>query len=134
MNKEILFSPDAPAPIGPYSQGVAAGELVFLSGQIPIQPETGSLVQGDIEEETRTVLENIQAVLRSKGLSLTHVVKTTIFLCSMEDFPSVNEVYSSFFPDSPPARSTVQVAALPKGARVEIEAVAVQPLNPGASS
>lgn len=128
--KRIVTSPDAPQAIGPYSQATAVAtapagaRLVFCSGQIPLDPRTGELVKGTIEEETRRVMENVAAVLLAAGGGFQHVVKTTIFLTDLGDFAKVNEVYGSFFPQEPPARSTVQVAALPRGARVEIECVA----------
>ena len=124
--QQIVGTDRAPAAIGPYSQAVkAAGTLLFTSGQIPLDPATGEMVSGDIEAQTQRVLENLKAVLEAGGASLGDVVKTTIFLADMADFATVNAVYADFFPTDPPARSTVQVAALPKGARVEIEAVAV---------
>jgi 2-iminobutanoate/2-iminopropanoate deaminase len=119
---------DAPKAIGPYSQATAvpaAGRLVFLSGQIPLDPRSGELVKGTIEEETRRVMENLKAVLAAAGGGFEHVVKTTIFLTDLSDFTKVNEVYGSYLAAVPPARATVQVAALPRGARVEIDAVAV---------
>ena len=126
----IVTSPDAPRAIGPYSQATVVSpaqggaRLVFCSGQIPLDPRTGELVRGTIEEETRRVLENVAAVLRAAGAGFEHVVKTTIFLTDLSDFAKVNEVYGACFPAAPPARSTVQVAALPRGARVEIECIA----------
>jgi 2-iminobutanoate/2-iminopropanoate deaminase len=132
--KEIVSTPDAPKAIGPYSQAtrVAApaapgvpARLLFLSGQIPLDPRTGELVKGTIEEETRRVMENLKAVLAAGGAGFQQVVKTTIYLTDLGDFTKVNEVYGSCFPADPPARATVQVAALPKGARVEIDAIAV---------
>jgi 2-iminobutanoate/2-iminopropanoate deaminase len=128
--ERIVSTAQAPRAIGPYSQGVAvasgaaATRLLFLSGQIPLDPETGQLVQGTVQEEARRVLENLAAVLRAGGAGFQHVVKTTVFLTDLADFAAVNEVYGACFPQDPPARSTVQVAALPRGARVEIEAVA----------
>jgi len=123
-----ISTPDAPRAIGPYSQAVAApaaGRLVFLSGQIPLDPRSGELVKGTIEEETRRVMENLKAVLAAAGNGgFQHVVKTTIYLTDLSDFGKVNEVYGSYFPANPPARATVQVAALPRGARVEIDAIA----------
>ena len=126
MTKEIVSSDQAPRAIGPYSQAVKACKLVFLSGQIPLDPATGELVAGTIEDQTARVMENLKAVLAACRLSLADIVKTTIFLTDMADFAKVNAVYGSYFSQQPPARSTVQVAALPKGARVEIEAVASQ--------
>ncbi len=125
--RTIVSSPDAPKAIGPYSQAVKAGagpSLLFCSGQIPLDPKTGELVKGTIEEETRRVMENVAAVLRAGGAGFAQVVKTTIFLTDLGDFAKVNEVYGGYFPHDPPARSTVQVAALPRGARVEIECLA----------
>jgi 2-iminobutanoate/2-iminopropanoate deaminase len=128
--KEIISTPDAPKAIGPYSQatrvspGAAGSRLLFLSGQIPLDPRTGELVKGTIEEETRRVMENLKAVLAAGGAGFQHVVRTTIFLADLSDFAKVNEVYGGYFPADPPARATVQVAALPKGARVEIDAIA----------
>jgi 2-iminobutanoate/2-iminopropanoate deaminase len=123
-----ISTADAPKAIGPYSQAVAApaaGRLVFLSGQIPLDPRTGELVKGTIEEETRRVMENLEAVLRAAGGGFEQVVKTTIFLTDLGDFTKVNEVYGGYLGPVPPARATVQVAALPRGARVEIDAVAL---------
>ena len=123
MPKKIVLTDKAPAPIGPYSQAVSVGDLVFLSGQIPLDP-TGELVDGDIEAATQRVLDNIRAVLESESLSFRHVVKTTVFMRDLALFPRMNAVYATAFPENPPARSTVQVAALPKGVSVEIEVVA----------
>jgi 2-iminobutanoate/2-iminopropanoate deaminase len=123
-----ISSADAPKAIGPYSQAVAApaaGRLVFLSGQIPLDPRTAELVKGTIEEETRRVMENLKAVLAAAGGGFEHVVKTTIFLTDLGDFTRVNEVYRGYLGPVPPARATVQVAALPRGARVEIDGIAV---------
>ncbi len=114
----------APQAIGPYSQGICAGGFLFTSGQIPLRP-SGDLVSGDIRAEARQALENVRAVLEAGGARMEDVVKTTVFLVDLADFSMVNEVYAEFFPSPPPARSCVQVAALPKGARVEVEALAV---------
>jgi 2-iminobutanoate/2-iminopropanoate deaminase len=122
-----IATPSAPAAIGPYSQAVRAGNLVFLSGQIPLDPATGSMVDGDIRAQTERVMENLAAVLAAAGLSFANVAKTTIYLADLGDFAVVNEIYGKRFPKNPPARATVQVAALPKGARVEIDAIAVAP-------
>ncbi|PYJ66804.1 MAG: reactive intermediate/imine deaminase [Verrucomicrobia bacterium] len=122
--KKIVFTNEAPAAIGPYSQAVRRGSLLFCSGQIPLDPKSGEIVSGDIATQTRRVLDNIAAVLRAEGLTFDNVVKTTIFLTDLRDFQTVNEVYSSYFKEQPPARSTVQVSALPKGAKVEIEVIA----------
>jgi 2-iminobutanoate/2-iminopropanoate deaminase len=125
--KTPIATPDAPKAIGPYSQGVEArgARTLYLSGQIPLDPTTGELVKGSIEQETQRVMDNLRAVLARGGAGLEHVVKTTIFLADLGDFAKVNEVYGRCFTSAPPARSTVQVAGLPRGARVEIEAVAV---------
>jgi len=127
MNKKIIATSGAPAAIGPYSQAVQAGSgsLLFISGQLPADPGTGTLVQGDIGAMTRRCLDNIKSILEASGASMANVVKTTVFLTSMEDFAEMNRVYSGYFPAEPPARSTIAVAALPKGAPIEIEAVAV---------
>ncbi len=125
---QVISTAAAPKAIGPYSQGVAVpagGRLVFLSGQIPLDPKTGELVKGTIEEETRRVMENLKAVLSAAGGGFGDVVKTTIFLTDLADFTKVNEVYGGYLGATPPARATVQVAALPRGARVEIDAIAV---------
>lgn len=114
---------DAPRAIGPYSQGIRAFDFVFCSGQIALDPDSGTLVEGDIAAQTRQVMENLKAVIEESGGKLSEVVKTTIFLTDMTAFPQVNEIYGSYFPTRPPARSTVGVASLPKGALVEIEAV-----------
>ena len=114
----------APAAIGPYSQAIDAGDFVFLSGQVPIDPKTGELVHGDIGVQTDRVLDNLGAVLEAAGCSFADVVKTTIYLMDLGDFQAVNAVYAKRFAEAPPARATVQVAALPKGARVEIDAIA----------
>jgi len=123
--KKIISTDEAPGAIGPYSQAVRRGSLLFCSGQIPLDPKSGEIVSGDIATQTRRVLDNIAAVLRAEGLTFDNVVKTTIFLTDLRDFQTVNEVYSSYFKQEPPARSTVQVSALPKGANVEIEVIAV---------
>jgi 2-iminobutanoate/2-iminopropanoate deaminase len=125
--KTVVSSADAPAAIGPYSQAIAAGTLLFCSGQLPIVPITGDLVGGDISAQTRQVFENMGAVLKSGGSSFAQVVKTTVFLTDLSDFGAMNSVYGEFFPDAAPARSTIQVAALPKGAKIEIEAIALKP-------
>jgi len=120
----VIATDGAPGAIGPYSQAVRSGDLVFCSGQIPLDPLTGQLVEGGIGSQTARVLANLAAVLAAADLKLANVVKTTVFLVSMDDFPAMNEVYALHFDVDPPARSTVAVAALPKGARVEIEAIA----------
>lgn len=123
--KEVVTSKDAPKAIGPYSVGIRAFPFAFCSGQAGLDPNTGELVQGGIEIETRQTLQNIKNVLESAGSSLSQVVKTTVFLKDMADFARMNAIYAEFFDSNPPARSTVQVAALPKGAAVEIEAIAL---------
>ncbi len=124
MPKTQISTQDAPAAIGPYSQAMRAGDFLYLSGQIPIDPATGQLVAGDVRAETARVMQNLDAVLRAGGATFADVIKTTIFLTDMGDFGAVNEVYGAHFPNVPPARATVQVAALPRGVRVEIDAVA----------
>ena len=123
--KKIISTNEAPAAIGPYSQAVRAGSIVFCAGQVPLDPKTGQIVSGDIAEQTRRVLENVAAILRSEQLTLAHVVKTTVFLADFGDFQKMNEVYATYFKNQPPARSTVGVSTLPKNALVEIEAIAV---------
>jgi 2-iminobutanoate/2-iminopropanoate deaminase len=125
-SKRAVATPSAPAAIGPYSQAVVAGSLVFLSGQIPLDPERGKIVEGSIEDETRQVLKNLAAVLAAEGLTLDAILRTTVFLTDLEDFPRVNQTYAEFFTEPFPARATVQVAALPRGARVEIDAIATR--------
>ena len=120
----VIATGRAPAAIGPYSQAVRSGSFIFCSGQIPLDPASGQLVEGGIEAQTVQVLDNLMALLAAAGLTLGDVVKTTVFLVSMDDFPAMNEVYARYFDEDPPARSTIGVAALPKGARVEIEAIA----------
>ncbi len=127
MSKEVISTSNAPAAIGPYSQAIRAGNLLFVSGQIPLNPQTGEMTGETAAEQARQVLQNLQAVLEAGGTSLQHVVKTTIFLTDLTQFSAVNAVYAEFFPENPPARSTVQVAALPRGAQVEIEAIAIIP-------
>nr|MBC7245060.1 RidA family protein [Chloroflexota bacterium] len=124
MDKEIIVTDKAPAAIGPYSQGIRVGNLVFTAGQVGLVPGTKEFAGPDIASQTRQALQNVQAVLEAGGSCLAHVVKTTVFLADMKEFAQMNEVYAQFFATNPPARTTVQVAALPMGARVEIEAVA----------
>jgi 2-iminobutanoate/2-iminopropanoate deaminase len=123
--KKIISTSEAPAAVGPYSQAVRVGSTIYCAGQIPLDPKSGQIVPGDIGTQTRRVLDNIAAVLRSEGLTFENVAKTTIFLTDLGDFQTVNEIYGSYFKNQPPARSTVQVSALPKGANVEIEVIAV---------
>jgi 2-iminobutanoate/2-iminopropanoate deaminase len=122
--KHAVSSPDAPKAIGPYSQAVRSGQLLFVSGQVPLDPATGKLVEGDIAAQTRQVFTNLAAVLEAGGRSFADVVKTTVFLADMNDFTAVNEVYGTYFTQPYPARATVQVARLPKDARVEIDLIA----------
>jgi 2-iminobutanoate/2-iminopropanoate deaminase len=126
QQRERVATTGAPAAIGPYSQAIISDGLVFASGQVALEPETGQLVVGDVQVQTRRALHNLSAVLEAAGTSLNQVVKTTVFLTSMENFTPMNEVYAEFFPGDPPARSTVAVAALPKGALVEIEVIAIK--------
>ncbi|MFQ3631194.1 RidA family protein [Roseiflexus sp.] len=125
MERSVVQTSAAPQAIGPYSQAIIAGDMVFCSGQIPLTPD-GVLVEGDVAAQTRQVLTNLQAVLAAAGSSLDQVVKTTVFLVDMNDFAAMNAVYDEFFAANPPARSTVQVARLPRDARVEIEAMALR--------
>jgi 2-iminobutanoate/2-iminopropanoate deaminase len=123
--KQIINTENAPAPIGPYNQAVKSGHVLYTSGQLPIDPATGAFVPGGIREQAIQVLENLKAVVESTGSTLDDVIKTTVFLADMADFPVVNEIYAEYFnEDNAPARSTVQVAGLPMGALVEIEAIA----------
>jgi 2-iminobutanoate/2-iminopropanoate deaminase len=122
--KKIISTNEAPAAIGPYSQAVRSGRFLFCSGQIPLDPKSGEIVTGDIATQTRRVLDNIASILRAEGMTFDNLVKTTIFLTNLEDFQRVNETYGSYFKQGPPARSTVQVSALPRGANVEIEVIA----------
>jgi 2-iminobutanoate/2-iminopropanoate deaminase len=123
--KQIVSTPEAPAAVGPYSQAVKANGLVFCSGQIPLSPETGELAGDSITAQTEQCLKNLSAVLAAAGTSTAEIVKVTAYLVDMGDFPEFNSVYERFFDDEPPARATVGVAALPKGARVEVECVAL---------
>ncbi len=125
--REVIKTSSAPAAIGPYSQGirVSAGKMLFTAGQVPLDPATGQMVAGDIKAQTRRVLENVKAILQAAGASLESVVKTTVFMTDLNEFAAMNEVYAEFFSTNPPARSTVEVRALPKGAKVEIETMAI---------
>lgn len=125
--KKAISSTSAPAPIGPYSQGIRAGNMVFLSGQIALDPESGGLIMDDLEQETQQVMKNIEALLKVEGLSFKHIVKTSIFLSDMKHFATVNKVYGGYFSELPPARETVAVAGLPKGVNVEISVTAIVP-------
>ena len=124
--KNVISTTNAPAALGPYSQGIDAGSLVITSGQVPIDPATGAVVEGGIAEQTRQSLTNVKAVLAAAGLEMENVIKTTVFLKNMNDFAAMNEVYATFFTGNPPARSAVEVARLPKDVLVEIEAIAVK--------
>ena len=124
--KKTIATENAPAAIGPYSQGVDGGSVVITSGQLPIDPATGAFAGDDIARQTRQSLQNVQAVLAGAGLGMEDIIKTTVFLKDMNDFAAMNEVYATFFPSAPPARSAVEVARLPKDALVEIEAIAVR--------
>jgi 2-iminobutanoate/2-iminopropanoate deaminase len=126
MPHAAIYSPDAPDPIGPYSQAILAGDLLFVSGQIAIDKSTGNLLTEDIAVETNQVMINIESILRAASLNFSHVVKCTIFLRSMSDFPRVNEVYGRHFGENPPARETVEVSRLPKDVNVEISCIAVR--------
>ena len=125
MNRTVISTDRAPAAIGPYSQAIALDGLVFTSGQIPIDPETGKIVEGDIAAQTEQVFKNLEAVLQAANSSLDRVVKVTVFLADMNDFARMNEVYARFFSENEPARSTVQVARLPKDVQVEIDLIAL---------
>jgi 2-iminobutanoate/2-iminopropanoate deaminase len=123
--KKIIFTEKAPKPIGPYNQAVMTDNTLFVSGQIPLNPATGQLVKGDIKEQTQQVMENLKAILHEAGLGFSHVVKCSIFISDMKDFPLINEVYGKYFDENAPARETVQVAGLPMGVDVEISCIAV---------
>jgi 2-iminobutanoate/2-iminopropanoate deaminase len=124
MKKEVIHTDRAPRAIGPYSQGIKAGTLFFTAGQIPLHPESGEIENGDIRSQTERVLENLKGILEGAGTRLENVVKTTVFLTNLDDFGDMNEVYGRYFEKDPPARSTVEVRNLPKGVKVEIEAIA----------
>lgn len=125
MSKTVVYSASAPEPIGPYSQAVLAGNLLFLSGQIALQKGTGNLLTGNITEETNQVMKNLEEILKAAGLDFSHVVKSTIFLKDISNFPLVNEAYGKHFPTQPPARETVEVSRLPKDVNVEISCIAI---------
>ena len=126
MVKNVIFSPNAPAPIGPYSQAIQTGNMLFVSGQIAIQQSSGNMITGNIDDETHQVMKNLSEVLRAGGFEFAHVAKTTIFLKDMGNFPKVNAVYGSYFTSEPPARETVEVSRLPKDVNVEISCIAVK--------
>jgi 2-iminobutanoate/2-iminopropanoate deaminase len=127
LMKTAFSSPDAPPALGPYSQAIGAGPFLFCSGQVPLVAATGALISQDVAEQTRQTLLNLGAVLKSARMSYANVVKTTVFLTDLSWFADMNAVYATFFPDNPPARSTIEVSALPRGAKVEIEAIAIKP-------
>jgi 2-iminobutanoate/2-iminopropanoate deaminase len=131
MQRSTVAAERAPKAIGPYSQAIIAGDFVFCAGQVAIDPAQGKLIEGDIAMQTRQVLTNLSAVLEAAGTSLAQVVKTTVFLQNIGDFGAMNAIYAEFFPSDPPARATVQVAALPLGAKIEIEAVAIRRTGSG---
>ena len=124
--RKIIATREAPAAVGPYSQAVAVGEMLFCAGQIPLDPSTGALIEGDTTAQTTRVLQNVEAVLRANAMRFSDVVKSTVFLVDLNEFGAMNAVYAKFFAEPFPARTTVQVAALPKGAAVEIEVIAVR--------
>lgn len=124
MEKKVIRTDNAPAPIGPYNQAIQYGDMLFVSGQIALDPNTGQLVEGDIQAETKMVMENLKAVLAAAGMDFSNIIKSSIFLMDMGQFTQVNEVYGGYFNENPPARETVQVAGLPKGVNVEISVIA----------
>lgn len=126
MAKSVVYSASAPEPIGPYSQAVQVGNMLFMSGQVAIQKSTGNIITSSIEEETAQVMQNLADVLAAAGMDFSHVVKSTIFLKDMNNFPKVNEIYGKHFPQNPPARETVEVSRLPKDVNVEISCIAVK--------
>jgi 2-iminobutanoate/2-iminopropanoate deaminase len=126
MAKSVVYSADAPQPIGPYSQAIQAGNMLFISGQIAIQKSTGNILTGNIQTETKQVMENLNHILKSAGMDFSNVVKSSIFLKDMNNFPKVNEVYGQYFQQQPPARETVEVSRLPKDVNVEISCIAVK--------
>lgn len=126
MAKEVVYSANAPEPIGPYSQAIKAGNMLFISGQVAIQKPSGDLITGNIVDETHVVMKNISEILKAAGMDFSNVAKSTIFLKDMNNFPKVNEVYGTYFKDMPPARETVEVSRLPKDVNVEISCIAVK--------
>ena len=127
MTRQAVSTNGAPAAIGPYSQGIASGDLVFCSGQLGLDPTTGNMVEGGVEAQTERALRNLGAVLDAAGVEMADIVKTTLFLANIDDFAAVNAIYATFMPDPPPARSTFAVSALPKGGLIEVEAIARRP-------
>ena len=126
MSKNVIYSANAPEPIGPYSQAIQAGNLLFVSGQIAIQKSSGNIITGNIQDETHQVMKNLGEILKAAGLDFSNIVKCTIFLTDMNNFPKVNEAYGSYFANQPPARETVEVSRLPKDVNVEISCIAVK--------
>jgi 2-iminobutanoate/2-iminopropanoate deaminase len=126
MSKSVVYSSQAPEPIGPYSQAIQAGDMLFISGQIAIERASGKIILGNIEEETKQVMTNLNEILKAAGFNFSHVVKSTIFLKDMNNFPKVNEIYGQYFQQQPPARETVEVSRLPKDVNVEISCIAVK--------
>ena len=125
--REAVVAPDAPRPLGPYSPAIRAGNLLFISGQVPVDPATGTVIGGDIHAQTEQVMRNIGALLKSAGVGFEHVVRTTVFLVDLNEFAAMNECYARFLADPPPARATVQVARLPRDVKIEVDAIAVIP-------
>jgi 2-iminobutanoate/2-iminopropanoate deaminase len=123
--RQVIATPSAPKAIGPYSQAIRAAGLLYLSGQVPLDPATGQMVEGDMAKQTARVLDNLKAVLEAAGSSLERVVKTTVYLKDMNDFPAMNEAYKAYFPNDPPARSTIEAARLPRDARIEMDLIAL---------
>ncbi|MCS7229612.1 MAG: RidA family protein [Candidatus Kryptonium sp.] len=126
MERKTIYTEKAPKPIGPYSQAIVAGDFIFTSGQIPIDPKTNQIVQGDIKEQTKQVLENLKAVLEAAGATFDDVVKVNVYMRDLNEFPAMNEVYSEYFKNSPPARTTVEVSRLPRDVKIEIDLIAVK--------
>jgi len=126
VEKKVVYTEKAPKPIGPYSQAIIAGDFIFTAGQIPIDPKTNQVVQGDIKEQTRQVFENLRAILEEAGATFDDVVKVTVYMKDLSEFPAMNEVYSEYFKSSPPARTTVEVSRLPRDVKIEIDLIAVK--------
>ena len=126
VEKKVVYTEKAPKPIGPYSQAIIAGDFIFTAGQIPIDPKTNQVVQGDIKEQTRQVFENFKAILEEAGAAFDDVVKVTVYMKDLSEFPAMNEVYSEYFKSSPPARTTVEVSRLPRDVKIEIDLIAVK--------
>ncbi|MDR4987722.1 MAG: RidA family protein [Bacteroidales bacterium] len=124
--KQIISTDKAARPVGPYNQAVKVNNMLYVSGQIPLDPDTGELITGDVRDQTRMVMKNLQAILQAAGMDFSNVVKCSIFITDMHDFPKINEVYAGYFPENPPARETIQVGALPKFADVEISCIAAE--------